>query len=199
METKTCNKCHKEKPLSDFNKQGYYCKDCRTTYMKEYRQKIKENDPLTYRLTVLAAAIMARTKHRLHKKQNKIYRERGTKCFLGDTEKQVSETLRKHFAKEIIELIEAGKTPSVDRIDPNGHYEIGNIQIVPLEENLKRAEKARLKAVRKKVKVTFPSGEFKVYPSISHASKELGTDRKSIGIWAQQGTPNRRGLLFELV
>lgn len=28
-----------------------------------------------------------------------------------------------------------GETPSVDRIDPNGHYEMGNIRLIPWREN----------------------------------------------------------------
>lgn len=31
------------------------------------------------------------------------------------------------------------KTPSVDRKDPNGHYEISNLRIIPLEENITRS------------------------------------------------------------
>lgn len=32
----------------------------------------------------------------------------------------------------------AGGVPSLDRIDPDGHYSVGNIQIIPITENLAR-------------------------------------------------------------
>lgn len=32
-----------------------------------------------------------------------------------------------------------GITPSVDRIDPDGHYEIGNLRLIPLNDNRQRA------------------------------------------------------------
>lgn len=39
----------------------------------------------------------------------------------------------------VIDLIIAnGDTPSIDRIDPDGHYELGNIRVIPLKLNLSR-------------------------------------------------------------
>lgn len=38
----------------------------------------------------------------------------------------------------IIDLYKKGDTPSVDRIDNNGHYEISNMQILPHKENVSK-------------------------------------------------------------
>lgn len=35
-------------------------------------------------------------------------------------------------------LYESGKTPSIDRIDSNGHYELGNIRILDKRDNSSR-------------------------------------------------------------
>lgn len=37
--------------------------------------------------------------------------------------------------RHIMALYASGDTPSIDRIDPNGHYEIGNIRILSLSQN----------------------------------------------------------------
>lgn len=40
----------------------------------------------------------------------------------------------------LIEVIyKAGEKPSIDRIDPNGHYSLDNIEIVTLGENIRRS------------------------------------------------------------
>ena len=72
METKVCNKCGLEKPLSEFNKNGKYyranCKDCKKKY--EHEQYIKNRDKVLERCR----------KHDLeHKEERMEYRKKKKK------------------------------------------------------------------------------------------------------------------------
>ena len=41
---KTCSKCKQEKNLDEF-KRGFVCKECRSAYMKAYREGRRKVDP----------------------------------------------------------------------------------------------------------------------------------------------------------
>ena len=60
----------------------------------------------------------------------KYYGGKGIKCFLGM--KEVKELWFRDKAHEM-------KSPSVDRIDPQGHYEKNNCRFLELSENCRRA------------------------------------------------------------
>lgn len=44
-------------------------------------------------------------------------------------------------AETIDQIIADGNTPSIDRIDPAGHYEPGNIQVITFSENVARSNR----------------------------------------------------------
>ncbi|MDQ0154951.1 NUMOD1 domain-containing DNA-binding protein [Robertmurraya andreesenii] len=181
---------HKHNKLSDGRRPE--CKEC----SKKRNQEKAANDPYTSTLNKMADNILKRTKYAINKPKNKTYLVRGIKCLLGDSRNEIREMLDKHYGCEIKKLLHRGQKPSVDRIDPYGHYELGNIQIVSLEENLSRIDH---KSISKSVRVTFPDGEQKVFESISDASKELGCKRDTIYASLKRPGINRRGLIFELV
>lgn len=49
--------------------------------------------------------------------------------------------------RKIMGFYSAGETPSINRIDPNGHYELGNIEIISLRENLSLTRKPNRKPI----------------------------------------------------
>jgi hypothetical protein len=196
---KCCSQCGEVKPLTSFYKHNRLsdgrrpeCIDC----SKKKRKEIEENDPYTSTLNRLADNILKRTVYALDKPKNRIYKERGIKCLLGNNRAEVRGILRKHYGYEIKRLLRKGQKPSVDRIDPYGNYELGNIRIVSLQENLSRADHSH---VRQSVRVIYPNGDKKEFPSISHAAKYLGCKRDTIYASLERPGINRRGLRFELI
>jgi len=103
--------------------------------------------------------------------------------------------LHEHFSEDIKRLLAKGEKPSVDRIDPYGHYELSNIQVISLEENLARID---LTPISKSIRVIYPDGTKKDFASISDAAKYLGCKRDTIYASLERPGVNKRGLLFEL-
>lgn len=181
---------HKHKYLSDGRRPE--CKECSRKRLLE----IKENNPFEAELRRLADGILKRTKYAVDKPKNKTYLERGIKCLLGETRVEVKEQLRKHYGDDIKRLLRKGIIPSVDRLDPYGHYELGNIQIVSLKTNLSRVDHS-VKSVP--IKVLYPDGNVDVFESISDAANHLKCKRDTIYASLDRPGINKRGLKFELL
>lgn len=76
------------------------------------------------------------------------WNNRGTSAYLrkGIMLKLSREEFNAWFSRQhasILKLWEDGEKPSIDRIDPQGHYQLDNIQIISLRENMQKAKKAR--------------------------------------------------------
>jgi hypothetical protein len=196
---KRCKHCGEVKPLTSFYKHNHLsdgrrpeCKDC----SKKKKKEKETNDPFTSTLNKLADNILKRTVHDLDKPKNKVYKERNIKCLLGNNRAEVRETLRKHYGDDIKRLLRKGLKPSVDRIDPYGHYELGNIQIVSLQENISRIDVSN---IAKPIRVYYPNGDYKDFRSIKEAAEHLGCKRDTIYASLERPGINRRGLRFELI
>lgn len=199
MGEKICSRCKESKPLSEFymmvtSSDGYRpeCKEC----SKRARKKKEKDNPIDIKIYKMAFGIRQRTVIELDKPKNKTYKDRGIKCLLGNTNLEIVETLNKHFRKDIKKLIEEGKIPSVDRIDPYGHYELGNIQIIPLEDNVIKGCTAGVEVTSKPIVAIFPNGDSKEYKSVSECSRELGLKRDTIIRNRDNNTATRYGIRF---
>ncbi|MED3649977.1 NUMOD1 domain-containing DNA-binding protein [Heyndrickxia sporothermodurans] len=154
-----------------------------------------EQDPYLDTLNKLADNIIKRTISAIDRPKNRVYKERGIQCKIGNSRSEVREVLNKHYGEDIKRLMKKGLKPSVDRIDPFGHYELGNIQIIPLRENLSRIKNPRSVAL----KVTYPNGNTIVFDSISDASKYLNCKRDTIYHGIENPGINRKGLKFQIL
>lgn len=123
---KLCPDCNTRKARSEFyalphtsDGLGTRCKPCQRAYVKRHRQ--------TPRGRAVAAW------HDLFKKiKQPAYRGIEVRIekevFLEWAEREFAEWERKH----------PDERPSVDREDPDGHYEIDNIRVISLVENIRR-------------------------------------------------------------
>ena len=197
MGEKICSRCKESKPFKEFYRMskstdGYRpeCKEC----SKSSRRNREEENPVDTRIYKMAFGIRQRVELEIDKPKNKTYKDRGIKCLLGDTNLEIAETLNNHFRQDIEKLIEEGKLPSVDRIDPYGHYELGNIQIIPLEDNVIEGCMAGVEVTSKPIVAIFPNGDSKEYKSVSECSRELGLKRDTIIRNRDNNTATRYGI-----
>lgn len=190
---KRCIDCEIEKSLEYFNKlnRGFRpeCKDCE----KARREARHKADPLLATVNTLADGILKRVKYGINKPKNKIYKERGIKCLIGENRAEIRESLLAHFEEDIKNLLEKGERPSVDRIDAYSHYTIENIQIISVKENASRAD-----ASSKSIPITavLATGEKVSFISISEAAKSLEIKRDTITRHLTAGTKTRYGISF---
>lgn len=126
--TKVCSKCGKEKHVDEFHrdrtrKDGRhpYCKACKSAYNK---QRYRKMSPLERSVYSMARGIIGRTG------PNGVYTKKGIKNLIGN-QAEIERFLLENFSEDIQAILDEGETPSVDRIDYRGHYEPGNIRIIP--------------------------------------------------------------------
>lgn len=192
---KACSKCKVDKNISEYHRStksrdGHRpdCKDC----AKEGLNIRSRIDPVSFHTNRLAAAILKRTLYDIDNPKNKLYRERGVKCLLGSNRRSVANKLRELFEQEIILLLNDNKWPSIDRIDPYGHYEPGNIRMVDIGENIRSAvANSKLTCSRR---VTAANLEHVIeFPSVSAAARFFGIKRDTVLRSAKTSTPCRNG------
>lgn len=195
--TKECIDCKEVLPLTAFNRNGGNAKYRPECSVCEKRRRIERQttDPFKYTVNKLADGILSRTGSKIDHPKNKIYKERGIKCLLGASRNEVVDTLIDNFSEDIKRIMDSGEKPSVDRIDPYGHYEVGNIQIITLQENLLRSN---ITSRARSVEVTLPQGEVMVFESVAEASRELGIKRDTIYWGADNPGGNRKGYEFKI-
>lgn len=168
---KTCSKCGKEKEVTEFNK--LYgglrpsCKQCD----KDGR------DPYKDRLQRMAKHLLSRLSDTENPRNNCYI---GVECKIGNSVTEIKEYLDKNFREEIKAIIKDGETPSLDRINPKGHYEEGNLRIISFRENYMAGLVNAMNVISKRVTVVYANGSRKSFDSISHASRELGLKRDTI-------------------
>ena len=158
---KECTQCHLTKPLTEFyrssyTKDGRYssCSKCHLALVhSSSRNGISHREEFRISPTPRVAAILAM--ENIHKritpsrfKQNPTYR---------NIECRVNQAVMTRFFEdcwdEFLRVYSIWKEsgfqrnlyPSLDRINTKGHYEIGNIRVLPLRENISRdARKPRI-------------------------------------------------------
>ena len=136
---KTCSRCHTERPKSDFHRDRSRndgrvsnCKGCYQKYKGPYlvHKKIYRTSFKGYQ-KVLFDCITGRLKYA------KSYKKR--KILFTENEFRIWINSNPDYLRVYSKWIKSGRnpnlSPSVDRIDNDGHYEFGNIQIIPVIEN----------------------------------------------------------------
>lgn len=74
---------------------------------------------------------------------------------------------------EFVAIFRSGDIPSIDRINPDGHYSIANLRVIPNEMNKALGNLTR--AAKYAIEVTathIETGEKKIFPSIKSAVRE---------------------------
>jgi len=163
---KTCFKCKISKNLCEFHlykkaKDGHknICKLCRKLEEKNYylkhKEKIKKRvkqynkshqdkrklAKKVYRLNYSWFAVLERIKQRCNNKNvsnYKYYGGRGIRCLI------TAEELKKLWYRDKAYLM---KTPSIDRIDNDGHYIYENCRFIEMKDNSKKSKIENLKRV----------------------------------------------------
>lgn len=199
--SKVCSKCKQEKEIREFSRMSTTkdgrrpsCKSCG----KLFRERKKLENPLDTKIYSMASAIVSRVINNVDYKKNKCYKNYDVKCLLGKIPSEIAFQLKIHFGYEIERMMNEGKNPSIDRIDPTGNYELGNIRVITLEENVSLGNKKGTALTSKPILVTFIDGRTKIYKSVSECSRELSLSRSTIIIHRDNGTRTTDGMSFSL-
>jgi len=145
---KKCKKCGEEKFSNEFNTTGLKRtprKDCRICQSKQNKKRRINRDH---------KKIVKNTIHKmLYDAHNRCtnprnvsyfrYGKKGIKYILDE------QKFREEYANMISNMIERGQTPSIDRINPDGHYEISNVRILTHEDNSMLANIGQSRKFRK--------------------------------------------------
>lgn len=126
-EEKACTKCGFPKPLRDFSKRSastdgldFACRECKHKFAIAYGKTIRGMAVRRWQSLI----------RRIGKKQ---YEDIRVTCsqdeFIAWAIPAIVEFLAEH----------PNGNPSVDRIDPDGHYELGNMRIIDRGDNLARS------------------------------------------------------------
>lgn len=70
----------------------------------------------------------------------------------------------------------AGETPSLDRIDTDGHYELKNVRVLSLSENILKGQTTGWQRTSRKVHVIYPDGTKKNFSSVKAAARATGVN-----------------------
>lgn len=192
---KICSICNTEKPLSEYYaSKGFPRTECKECHLKKKHEREAAN-PYKTVIHNMISGIFHRTQWSTEKAQNKSYA--GVKCLLGSTPEEARRTLHRHFELNIKRLMSEGKKPSVDRKESSGDYSVDNIEIIPLEENVRKGAQKGTEMTKRPIGVYDSGNPYKSYDSVSEAAKALGLKRDTIIRHAKNGTETRYGLSFK--
>lgn len=192
MEKKKCNVCGIKKPITEFytngtNKRRPECKKC-TLKRKNERNKSVKNI-----IKIRARSILKRLNN-TDKTRNKVYKN--LECSIGDDVEEIYHYLLNNFKQDFEELINQGKTPSVDRINSNIGYHKGNIQIISFKENTEKGRKKAVQSTSKPIKVIYSDDTEEIFRSVSACARKLNIKRGTIIRNRDNGTTSRKGRKF---
>lgn len=112
------------------------------------------------------------------------------------------ENIENHITAEILKELWARdkahlmKQPSIDRIDPKGHYTFENCRYIELIENCRLASTGKVKNNRK-IRQYSKVGDFiKEHISLSSAAREVGTSAENIYQCASRKTKSASGFVW---
>lgn len=168
------------------------CKDCD----KKAREKYVKENPVMDRCKKMGQGIIKRTVTQVNMPSNNTYKENNIKSKIGGNSPEIAEYLYDNFYDDILNIIELGEKPTVDRVDSTKDYEEGNIRIVSFRENSLGGLKNAVKKTSKETKVIYPNGRVKTFKSVSEASRELGIKRDTIIRNRDNDTETRNGYRF---
>jgi len=143
MPTRRCYDCKKTKDLNEFGKSswgtqgyGHQCKKCKSQSDKDYRRKHKRQLQIYVRkrnLQGICAYQLARQRCQNPNNQNySSYGGRGIQVLMTPEEwcKIWQATAKCSLCPSVLTFHQKGNQKCMDRIDLNGHYEVGNVRII---------------------------------------------------------------------
>lgn len=146
--TKFCSHCKTEKTTENFSKNkrskdglDFRCKECRAIASRDYQAKV---------LKTYAGLIENRWRSMNQRCVNGCYKTLNTPQFNSYVKKGIKINITKEeFVNWMLsveeihnQIVSRGEISSIDRIDEEKGYELGNLQLISLHENLeKRAGK----------------------------------------------------------
>lgn len=127
---RTCRTCQTDKPLNSFRKnkdkaQGRdtICKQCYSAKAKKYQKRYRESP-------------QGRAVQTWHKILQRVGNKDGKNPSYSDVELRMTKQEFLEWAIPQYKNWNESTTPSINRIDPYGHYEIDNLEIISLESNI---------------------------------------------------------------
>jgi len=173
------------------------CIECnRKRNLERYYRK-RESGDVNFLASRMASGALQRCRGGTEK-SDKHYRNRGVRVMFR-SHKEFKEYIITNFSKEIEGLLKEGKTPSLDRISPKGHYEEGNIRVIDLKENARLGSQTFAIRNSKAVECVYPDGEKEIFPSIKIAHEDTGLDRATIRRSITKDVETRFGYRFHLL
>lgn len=205
METKFCNKCNKLKSLTDFHNRKkskderyFYCKECKNKEKREWTKNNLEKNRLYHSIYQRKYVYKNRDKINKYFKDNpwlKTYGYISNRCNCKKTcyyKKGIKNKITEKELK-ILWFRDKGylmKRPSIDRIDPKGHYTLNNCRFIELKENLYRAIKpSEIPIIQKDLNGNIISK----FNSMSEASRSLGKNVNFIRNTLRRGQHHKFG------
>lgn len=177
--SKTCTKCGKSKPLSEFSKSksakdGFngFCKICDSNRRRVYQRTFKGLVYGIYNNQIKSS------KKREHKPPTYSKSEFLGYCSMSDKFVRLyNEWVKSGYNKELV--------PSIDRLDDYKGYSLDNIQVITFRENYKKAHRDMVEGrnnKRNKAVLQYDKqGNFiKEYHSVRQAGRELGISAGNI-------------------
>ena len=160
---KICNKCLKVKPLNNFykNKKSKggrlgICSDCRKEWSKNYSQKHLWRKIHPWKQSLSSAKQRCNNKNH---NRYKYYGGRGIKVLL------TNEEIEFIWHRDKAHLL---KDPTIDRIDNNGNYDIGNCRFIERSENTSNAQINVRLTENDRIKIRTERLSGKTYKSLSN-------------------------------
>ncbi len=203
--TRQCSRCKEEKPITEFYKYSksrdglqYFCKKCRTVSRKTgvngepllYREIYKISEPAHKKY------LFDRIKYRL--KQWETYKNRKLLFTFEEFSDFLDTTNWLELRQGWIESgYKKGKSPSVDRIDNDGDYELSNIQIITHSENTRKGGN-KFKGLRKPVSDNDRTiaDEYRNGGNITDLAKKYGITKTKI-LYCIARTSNNAALITQ--
>ena len=88
-------------------------------------------------------------------------------------------------------MYNSGAKPSVDRIDPNGHYEVSNLRVLERWDNVKMSRRRSKRPVKG---VNIKTKEIKFFDGISDAAEHTGAFKSGI-VMVCRGRKDRKSVV----
>lgn len=129
-QTKPCKTCKQKLPINKFaitgkkipGKERYRKSSCRSCVHQKDKTKP----------TYVMSRMLSFARMRCENPKNDSYARYGGRGIKFNIDRK---DFYSKFKKKVDIMLKAGKTPSIDRIDSDGHYEMNNIQIVHFADN----------------------------------------------------------------
>ena len=152
---KTCSTCRMDMPSDAFHASASRCKGCAASYAKQYRQTSAGL------ATIWFTDIKKRAGNR-----------NGRNPSYTLIEMRIDRDAFITWATYAIDIFRSQHphdTPSLDRINPDGHYELGNIRVISWKENSRLARRKEARRVKGRQGLPWRPGIHDSHTPLSHA------------------------------